>query len=287
MGVDVLRLLRLLRLLRPERLRRTHAAPTPHLAQLRRVTILLWLIWAGFGLTYYGVILLITRIFMKDEDLDGDVDKDDAVDDEHPVACDFEYSDIFVSSTSEIMGLVLVLLVLDRIGRRKSQCGFYITCGIFTLAIGLAKDAPTWCMSTLAFVARAGAMAASCATWVVTPELYPTYIRGTGHRWGGASLRWTSRSHSHALTLALALALTLTSTLALALTTPSRSQTRSRTSSHPAHSQLRKLRRARRCFQFTFPRGFRPAHHGGGGCALCLQLRRGGRFLFATRDHRR
>lgn len=36
---------------------------------LRFITIMLWLVWAGFGLTYYGVILLITRIFMKDENL--------------------------------------------------------------------------------------------------------------------------------------------------------------------------------------------------------------------------
>jgi len=30
-------------------------------------------------------------------------------------------------------------------------------------------------------VGRIGAMAATCTTWVNTPELYPTYARGTGH----------------------------------------------------------------------------------------------------------
>jgi hypothetical protein len=33
----------------------------------------------------------------------------------------------------------------------------------------------------LSFMARGSLIAASCATWVAIPELYPTKLRGTGH----------------------------------------------------------------------------------------------------------
>lgn len=41
----------------------------------------------------------------------------------------------------------------------------------------------------LSFCARAAVMTASCATWVMTPELYPTAIRSTGHSFANSVAR--------------------------------------------------------------------------------------------------
>ena len=158
---------------------------------VRKLTICLWVIWIGFGFSYYGIILFITRIFSDSSDDD---------DDDGP-SCSFSYSDIFFSAASEVVGLTLAVLTIDR-GRTKTQAYFYLFCGFFVILLGipgLSDDGTT----AMAFLSRMCAMAASSATWVATSELYPTRIRATGHavsnglaRIGGFMSPFVTESHS-------------------------------------------------------------------------------------------
>uniref|UniRef100_A0A7S2S4X9 Major facilitator superfamily (MFS) profile domain-containing protein n=1 Tax=Rhizochromulina marina TaxID=1034831 RepID=A0A7S2S4X9_9STRA len=135
---------------------------------LRRTTLLLWVVWISFGLGYYGVILLITRVFQHTEN-----------DDNGSKECSFEYSDIFVSTLSELLGIAWAVFTIDRYGRRPTQGFFYALAGVACIVLGAPSSHGARVF--FAFIARAGMMAGSCGTWVATPELYPTFVRSSGH----------------------------------------------------------------------------------------------------------
>jgi hypothetical protein len=59
-------------------------------------------VWASFGFTYYGVILLVARVFQTGEGGEAI----DATDEFTPGECSFNYQAIFFSATSEIVGVI-------------------------------------------------------------------------------------------------------------------------------------------------------------------------------------
>ena len=193
----------------------------------RRITLLTWGVWFGFGCTYYGLVLLMPSLFPA------------------PAGQCFNFAEIFTSSAGEIIGLTAVICTLggrraliDVLGRRGVQTWGYGLCGALMLIVGIAitVDAggggngeaspeagtisvvtttaaaaqnvsstmcggettggslrasllPHWLLSILALLARGAIMAASCATWVMAPELYETALRGTGHSAANAVAR--------------------------------------------------------------------------------------------------
>ena len=72
----------------------------------RKLTLLLWGLWFGLAFSYYGTLMVVTRIFEDDEETD---------DDDGDVS--FDYLAIFISSTAEIFGTTLVVLTVDVWGR--------------------------------------------------------------------------------------------------------------------------------------------------------------------------
>ncbi|CAM9089701.1 unnamed protein product, partial [Chrysoparadoxa australica] len=136
------------------------------LPEIRRTTLTLWVVWFAFGVVYYGIVLLNGREFETNE-----------------AVCSFEYAPMLVVSLSEVLGVVALVLIIDRLGRRLTQATTYWLCGILIIPVGLFRTvAPK---TTFLFLARAMVMIGSAATWVATPELYPTEIRGTGHSVAG------------------------------------------------------------------------------------------------------
>lgn len=135
----------------------------------------LWTVWIAFGFSYYGVVLYITRIF------DHTNDSDDGDDDD--VSCDFDYQDIFFSALSELIGVLVASFIIDRHGRVPTQTWLYATSGFGALMMGVSSAAgmDDYVVSVFGVLSRCGVMGASCATWVSTPELFPTHLRATGH----------------------------------------------------------------------------------------------------------
>mmetsp|Transcript_5193 Transcript_5193/g.7975 ORF Transcript_5193/g.7975 Transcript_5193/m.7975 type:complete len:473 (+) Transcript_5193:68-1486(+) len=132
-----------------------------------QITLPLWVVWLGFGFTYYGVILFVARLFQHEGD-----------DDDNPT-CDFNYDEIFVSAVAEVVGVSLTAFVIDRWGRVGTQSSLYIGAGIAVLCMGL--QLPGSALTAVSIVARFTAMGAASATWVATPELYDTKMRATAH----------------------------------------------------------------------------------------------------------
>lgn len=140
----------------------------------KRTTGYLAVIWLSFGFTYYGLILLVTRLY-KESDGDNGGGSSNAT-------CSFDYADILVNSTGEIPGVIITYLIIDRVGRKITQTGSYLL-GALCLVIlgGMGHTSGKGAILALSLIARACAMASSCVTWVVTPELYKTEARATAH----------------------------------------------------------------------------------------------------------
>ena len=142
--------------------------------QDRYSATLLAIIWIGFGFTYYGLILFVSRLYREN---DGDDSSSGSLQ-----TCSFDYGDIMLNASSEIPGTAMAMLIIDHMGRRITQSGFYLV-GTFCLILMGAMHSSLGHndILVLSFFARAAAMASSCVTWVVTPELFKTESRATMH----------------------------------------------------------------------------------------------------------
>mmetsp|Transcript_15801 Transcript_15801/g.23683 ORF Transcript_15801/g.23683 Transcript_15801/m.23683 type:complete len:556 (-) Transcript_15801:161-1828(-) len=149
----------------------------------RKITLLLMVVWFVFAMGYYGTIMTITRIFNESGGGDSCNDNEYYNNDENVNAkVSFDYAAILISSSAEIFGTLLVILLIDRIGRVYTQIGAYLSCGISVFLLCILSDyADRNMLVALAFIARIGGMAASSSTWVATAEIFSTEIRSTGH----------------------------------------------------------------------------------------------------------
>jgi len=134
----------------------------------------LWIMWFCFGLTYYGIILFVSRIYS------------DSTSDADPT-CTFKYEYIFGNACSELPGIFLCLLVIDPWGRPKTLVVTYALSAFGVLLLGLTTEATA--ALVVGLIGRAAIVAANSSTWVATPELYKTDFRGTGHASCNAATR--------------------------------------------------------------------------------------------------
>ena len=94
-----------------------------------------------------------------------------------------------VGAACEMLGIGLVIFLMDRIGRVESQSAMFILSGCSSAGLACTLWlSPTWrqtevyfAVAALAVVTRLTALGANSATWVITPEAYPTAVRATGH----------------------------------------------------------------------------------------------------------
>eukprot|EP00605_Chrysophyceae_sp_TOSAG23-4_P001077 GSChrysophyteH1.ASY1.ANO1.1182.1 assembled CDS len=142
---------------------------------LRGTTVKIAMVWSVFGFAYYGVVLLITRIYESSADNEDTADNSNAV-------CDFDYGSIAFNTSAEFIGILATSLTIDSyLGRRGTQMTNYLLGAAALVAIGVIPSVTETSIKVLGFIMRAAAMGASCATWVMTPELYPTRVRATAH----------------------------------------------------------------------------------------------------------
>lgn len=134
----------------------------------------LWGAWFGLAFLYYGVIIAVSIVFTVYEDKDENGDGG---------AYNFDYSAIFISASSEIFGLLIVLVTIDKWGRVPTQTMAYLLGGIscLMLCIAAGAGADRTVLIALAFLSRMAMMGSSATTWVSTSEILSTEIRATGH----------------------------------------------------------------------------------------------------------
>ena len=145
-------------------------------------TIKLWGAWAAFAFGYFGTIFSITEIF--DDETDGSkVDGGGSY--------DFDYGAIFVSSSAELIGTTIAILLIDTLGRIPLQVMSYSLAGIsvYVLCLLADKDMSRNTLIIFAFSARIFEMSGSCTSWISTAEILTTEVRTTGHSAANAVAR--------------------------------------------------------------------------------------------------
>ena len=197
-------------------------------------TLTLWCVWFVFGILYYGVIIVVSIVFSVHDEIPvvqdekneggGNNGNNGGSTTHYNNNYDFDYSAIIISASSEIFGLILVLLTIDKYGRIKSQVVTYMLGGLICFILGFLASTSSSISgggnknytttnggqyydvyddedavnnysrrrNTLlffAFVARMLMMGSTCTTWVSTSEILTTDIRGTGHAAANAMAR--------------------------------------------------------------------------------------------------
>ena len=102
---------------------------------------------------------------------------------------DNEYVAAFVSSVSEVPGILAVSWAADRVGRRGALIAGYSVCAVATALLSLSAYLPYAALVTSAVFSRASAMASIMALYLYTPEVYPTQARNAALGLGSACSR--------------------------------------------------------------------------------------------------
>jgi len=140
-------------------------------ATLRRSTLLMSVVWFAFGVAYYGVVMLLPRIF------------ETGANPKSSGSCssvDFNFRDLAISAAAEVAGVVVALFMIDRPGRTWTQVVFYALGAGAAFFLGF-RSLSMNVLTVIASIGRLAEMGASCATWVHTPELFPTKVRAEAH----------------------------------------------------------------------------------------------------------
>ena len=184
----------------------------------RKMGLLLGGQWYGQAFMYYGAIMAVSIVFsdVSANPDDNTTNADDIYsDDSNGRSFDFDYGAIIITSSAEIVGLIIAIFMVDRLGRVPTQTWFYFLGGLCILILGLLdfyvggdaivqhrlrrdiedqdqqeivevekQNNQRLHLIFFAFLSKMFIMAATSVTWLHTAELLPTKIRATGHGLG-------------------------------------------------------------------------------------------------------
>lgn len=126
-----------------------------------RTTALLWLIWFGISLGYYGVFTWLPQILV-----------------ERQMEFIRSYGYMVGITLAQIPGYLSAAYFVEKIGRRPTLGLYLVASGVFTLFFGVAH-AP-WAFVLMAVWMSFFALGSWGALYAYTPEVYPTQLRATG-----------------------------------------------------------------------------------------------------------
>ena len=133
-------------------------------AGLRRRTVAIWLVWFFVNFSYYGAFIWLPSIL---------------VDRGFDLVRSFGYT--LVITLAQIPGYAVAAILIEKWGRRPTLATFLVGSAASAAFLGQADDVGTILVagSLLSFF-NLGAWG---ALYAVTPEIYPTVLRGTGAGW--------------------------------------------------------------------------------------------------------
>ncbi|XP_039015362.1 organic cation/carnitine transporter 7-like [Hibiscus syriacus] len=140
--------------------------------KLIRTTLLLWVLLFGDSFSYYGIILITSKLSSRESGCFSTIQSSG----DHQ---DYSlFANAFITSVAELPGLFLSATLVDRVGRKKSMTCLFILAFLFLLPLLTHQSALlTTC---LLFGARMNAMGTFTVASIYAPELYPTSVRTTG-----------------------------------------------------------------------------------------------------------
>ncbi|XP_067844458.1 solute carrier family 22 member 2-like isoform X2 [Heptranchias perlo] len=124
--------------------------------QIRKHTLILMFNWFATALVYQGLVMRLGT-------LGGNI-----------------YLDFFISGAVEIPAAILILLVIERIGRRLPFAAGGLLSGASCLIAAFIPENISWLATAIAFVGKLGITVSFEMVVFVNAELYPTFIRNLG-----------------------------------------------------------------------------------------------------------
>ena len=137
--------------------------------ELKRSTVLLWVIWFAISLGYYGVFTWLPSYFQS---------KGMAL---LPV-----YQNTFILALAQLPGYFSAAFLVEKLGRRVTLGMYLVASGVFTYLFAVATSLPL--VLGMAIWMSFFTLGAWGALYAYTPEVYPTTLRTTGI---GAASGWT------------------------------------------------------------------------------------------------
>lgn len=129
--------------------------------RMRRRTIAIWVAWFGVNFSYYGAFIWLPTLLLHQG---------------YDLVQSFEYT--LIITLAQLPGYAVAAILIEKWGRRATLASFLVLSAIAAVLFGQAD--------TVAAIIAAG-MAMSAfnlgawgALYAVTPEIYPTALRGTG-----------------------------------------------------------------------------------------------------------
>lgn len=130
-------------------------------ARFRRRTAALWVVWFMVNLSYYGAFSWLPSLLHAQG---------------HTVVKSFEYT-LYIT-LAQIPGYALAAYLIEKVGRRGTLAGFLLGSAAAAFAFGAAREDAAIIVAGLALsFFNLGAWG---ALYAVSPEIYPTAIRGRG-----------------------------------------------------------------------------------------------------------
>lgn len=136
-------------------------------SNLIRISLPLWLVFFGNAFSYYGVILLTSKLITGQDSCLTSSSGGWSL-----------YKEVFITSLAELPGLLFAAILVDRIGRKLTMALLFMTACCFLLPLVINERQIV--ITSLLFVARMCTMGAITVANIYAPEIYPTSIRSTG-----------------------------------------------------------------------------------------------------------
>ncbi|MXQ92598.1 hypothetical protein E5288_WYG005707 [Bos mutus] len=124
--------------------------------QMRKCTLILMFAWFTSAVVYQGLVMRLGII-------GGNL-----------------YIDFFISGVVELPGALLILLTIERFGRRLPFAASNVVAGVACLVTAFLPEGIPWLRTTVATLGRLGITMAFEIVYLVNSELYPTTLRNFG-----------------------------------------------------------------------------------------------------------
>merc|ERR1712227_716427 len=147
---------------------------------LRRTTILLWIIWATASFSYYGVVLMSAELFESTGQLCSVTSAASQTCSAqcHPLRTS-DYNHLLWTTLAEFPGIMVSLMLIEKIGRKKTLAlEFFLFTITLTLLFNCSSSRSL--VTVILFMARALGSGLFQVAYVYTPEVYPTTLRSIG-----------------------------------------------------------------------------------------------------------
>ncbi|MGC0143497.1 MFS transporter [Pseudactinotalea sp. Z1732] len=129
--------------------------------RLRRRTIAIWLAWFGVNFSYYGAFIWLPTLLLQQG---------------YDLVQSFEYT--LIITLAQLPGYAVAAILIEKWGRRATLASFLGLSAVAAVLFGQADTVATIIAAGMAM--SAFNLGAWGALYAVTPEIYPTRLRGTG-----------------------------------------------------------------------------------------------------------